>query len=231
MQAATPPLVSVIIPFLNRERYLGEAIDSILADTHRPIQIIAVDNGSTDRSAAIVQAYPEVDYLQQPERGIARALNTGLAAVEGEYIAFLDSDDLWCGDKLTSQLEALQQAPELDLVFGHLTQFICPLVKVAEDYTLPTKALKGMVRGTLLARNEAFDRVGGFDTSLRAGEFIDWFIRAIEAGLNHVVQPDVYLKRRVHDTNFGIEERDSQRDFLRILKASLDRRRQKSASQ
>ncbi len=220
--------VSVVLPFLNRERYVGAAIESILASSYRPMQIIAVDNGSTDQSAAIVQSYPDVEYYVAPLKGIAQALNVGLRQVRGAYLAFLDSDDLWSKDKLELQMQCLEATPSLDLVFGHLTQFVSPDVTVAEAYSLPAAPMKGMTRGTMLARREVFDRVGEYDASLRGGEFIDWFLRAIESDVTYEVLPDVLLRRRVHDSNFGIMERDSQRDFLKILKASLDRRRQRT---
>ena len=98
------PLVSVIIPVYNREKFLAEAIDSVLAQTYRPIEIIVIDDGSTDKSGEIARSYAETKYIYQDNQGVSVARNIGVDAAQGEFLAFLDSDDMWLHNKLETQI-------------------------------------------------------------------------------------------------------------------------------
>jgi hypothetical protein len=95
------PLISVVVPVFNCEKYLAAAIESILAQNYRPIQLIVVDDGSTDNSAAVARRFDQVEYHFQEHAGVTTALNTGVSATKGSFIACLDSDDLWTEGKLT----------------------------------------------------------------------------------------------------------------------------------
>lgn len=220
------PLVSVVIPVHNGERYLGEAIESILAQTYRPLELVIVDDGSTDNTAAVCRRFTGIRYIYQPHAGAAAARNRGVDAACGALLSFLDADDLWAPEKLPRQIAALDTDPRLDMVLGHVQQFHSP------ELDAPAKAriagdgavLAGHV-GTLLIRRAPFLRVGPFATEWRVGEFIDWFARAAELGLIHVTIPDVTLLRRLHTRNMMVRERQSTVDYVRILKAALDRRR------
>src|SRR5581483_6264857 len=120
------PLVSVILPVYNGEKYLAAALDSVRAQTHRSFEIIVVDDGSTDGSAAVAARYPEVKYAYQSNGGISAARNCGIRLAVGDVFALLDADDLWLPDKLERQLAALYGAAAPDLVFGHVREFISP---------------------------------------------------------------------------------------------------------
>ena len=98
------PLVSVIIPVYNGEKYLRESIDSIFSQTYTPIEVIVVDDGSTDQSKAIARSFPQIRYLFQNNSGHASARNRGIRAANADYISFLDSDDLWLPEKLLLQI-------------------------------------------------------------------------------------------------------------------------------
>ena len=100
---ALPQLISVIVPVYNGEKFLGDALASIFAQDYRPIEVIVIDDGSTDRTRAIAQSYPEVQYSYQDKQGSAVARNTGIENSRGELIAFLDADDLWIYNKLFIQ--------------------------------------------------------------------------------------------------------------------------------
>jgi glycosyltransferase involved in cell wall biosynthesis len=215
----TPPLVTVVIPAYNAERHLPEAVASVLAQTYQPLEIVAVDDGSTDGTLQALRRFgPRVRSIAQVNAGAGAARNVGVAMATGSYIAFLDADDYWPPQKVARQVETLEQNPELDLLLGHVQQFR----HGGEDLGEPSP---GFLPGTLLARRQAFDRVGPFNTGLRVGEFIDWYARAQEAGLTTRLEPDVWLRRRIHEDNLGIRERTSQGDYLRVLKAAMDRRR------
>ena len=120
-------LISCIVAVYNGERYLGEAIDSILAQTYRPSEIIIVDDGSTDGTAAVVARYgQQVRYVWQPNSGPAAARNLGLDVMQGEFVAFLDADDLWHPEKLAQQMARFRARPELDYCVAHAQNFWVP---------------------------------------------------------------------------------------------------------
>lgn len=221
------PLVSVIIPVYNGVRYLADAIESVLAQTYRPAEVIVVDDGSTDGSADIAKGYTSLHYYFQPNRGIGTARNSGVDLARGDFFAFLDADDIWIKDKLYSQMEAFNADTGLDMAFGQVEQFLSPELdknkKSTTNYS--GEIIPGYIAGTLLIKRESFFRAGYFATNWRVGEFIDWYLKAMELGLTSFIVPDVVMKRRIHNDNIGIRERDSRTDYVRIFKASLDRRR------
>jgi len=221
-------LVSTIVPVYNCQRYLPEALESVLAQTYRPIEAIVVDDGSTDGSAEAVQRFgPVVRCCWQPHSGASAARNRGVEMAKGSFLAFLDADDLWLEAKLALQMAAFDTDPKLDMVFGHVQQFPSPDLEGSARARLRYSdgKIPGHVPSTMLIRREAFDRVGPFESQWRLGEFMDWYLRALDRGLHGLMLPDVLANRRLHADNLGIRERDSQGDYLRILKASLDRRR------
>jgi glycosyltransferase involved in cell wall biosynthesis len=220
------PLISVIIPVYNGEKYLAKAIDSIQKQAYSPVEIIVIDDGSTDNSAAIAQSYQAIKYFHQPNRGLSASLNQGLGIATGELLAFLDADDIWEDNKLSIQMEVLQKDHSLDGVFGHHQQFIS---RGDSLRTMDQRILPAPFKGALLIRRESFFRVGLFDTSLTLGDFIDWYKRAMEAGLKFLMLPDVVLKRRIHDDNSSVRDRYAEKDYVKIMKAALDRKRKKEA--
>jgi GT2 family glycosyltransferase len=117
-----PRLVSVVIPTYNREKLVGAAIDSVLRQSYQPVEIIVVDDGSTDRTREVVEAYgAPVRYVYQPNSGVATARNTGLRLANGEFIALLDSDDEWFPWKLAAQIAVLDYCPEVGMVWTDMT--------------------------------------------------------------------------------------------------------------
>lgn len=210
------PLVSVVMAVRDGEEFLAEAIESALAQTHRPIEIVVIDDGSKDRSAEIATSFgPTVRCTSTPPHGLPTARNAGIAAARGEYVAFLDSDDRWPADRLSAQLQAIESPPPVDMVFGHELRF--PV-----DGRAPVAARTG---STMLIRHEALRRVGPFATEWQLGEFLDWLLRAEELGLTTRMLSDVVVHRRVHDRNMTVRGRGSYGDYARILSRSLERRR------
>ena len=229
----TPGLVSCIIPVFNGERYLDETIGSVLAQTYAPTEPIVVDDGSTDGTRDLVQAYgARVRYLHQPNAGHAAARNRGLAEATGELVAFLDADDLWHREKLERQMTRFRARPDLDVCVTYVSNFWSPDLGGADrppDDPDVTRPVPGYRSVTLLARMRAFDTVGPFDPALRHGNDTDWFLRAAECGLVMELLPDVLVRRRLHTANRSRRlAAASQREYLHIIKASLDRRRQGS---
>lgn len=221
------PLISVVIPVYNCEKYLEAAIKSVLEQTYQSLQVIVVDDGSTDLSGEVAQSFKEIQYVKIINSGVATALNRGISLCRGEYIAFLDSDDLWLTDKLSKQMAAFATNRELEAVFGYIKQFKSPeLDRATQDkIEIPKEILPGYHKDTMLIKTQALQRVGLYDATVVFSDFIDWYLRATEKGLKSLMLKEVLAKRRIHQTNMGIRHRDSRSEYARVLKASLDRRR------
>ena len=154
--------ISAIIVVYNGERYLAEAIESILAQTHPPSELIVVDDGSTDGTATIARGFAEVRYQYRPNGGIGAARNLGLELARGDFIAFLDADDLWMPEKLAQQAAAFAADPQLGIVTGLIEQFHSPELDPAIAATIhcPRDPMPGHSFGAMLIRREVFSRVG-----------------------------------------------------------------------
>lgn len=222
------PLVSIIVPVFNGEKYLCEAIESILAQTYQTIEIIIVDDGSTDNSSGVAKSFaPKVRYVYQNKSGIGAALNRGIELSQGDFLAFLDADDLWIENKLMHQIAVFDNNPDVDILFGQVKQFYCSELHESQRkmVRIPAETMPGISKGSMLIKRDSFSRVGEFETKWKVGDFIDWYLKAMEEGLKSIVLNEVVMLRRIHANNMGIRERKSQTDFVRILKTSLDRRR------
>lgn len=113
MKPLQPDLVTVVVPVHNARRHIGETLDSLLAQTHSPVEIVAVDDGSTDETAPWIEArYPRVRVVRQANAGVSAARNAGLALARGAFVAFVDQDDVWHPLQLERQLQVMQQHPE-----------------------------------------------------------------------------------------------------------------------
>ncbi len=223
---STPVTISVIVTFWNREQYLADAIESVLAQPY-DVELLLVDDGSTDASVTIARGYaPPARLLQQENRGPAGASNTGVRNANGELVAFCDSDDLWTSARLDSQLAALAADPTLDLVFGNAEEFLSPEIDPA---TVRTRTLRGTIPAALpsaaLVRKAVFDRVGPFDETLRNGAWIDWYARVRAAGSRECVVPDIVMRRRIHRHNSFATSDDAAGAYLRALRPLVQKQR------
>ena len=232
MSAGLSPLVSAVIPVYNAQEFVAEAIRSVLDQSYKPVEIIAVDDGSTDSSAEVVAAFGDpVRLVRGTHSGIGGTRNHCVREARGEFLAFLDADDLWPADKLRKEVGCLLESPDVGMVFGGVRQFYHPGLAVPEEerIRMEAKVLTGYIAGAMVVRRSAFEEVGFFREDLRVGEFIEWYARAVEAGLGSRMLPDLVLLRRIHGNNTVLQQRSAQSDYLRILKAALDRRRGKTA--
>src|SRR5262249_3672652 len=160
-------VVSVIIPVHNYERYLAEAIESVLSQTYQNLEVIVVDDGSTDQSGEVAKSFAGrgVRYCHQVHAGIGPARNKGVELAHGDFLAFLDADDRWPLGKIERQLLAFENDPALEMVFGQALQLQNgPAWEAAVRHKNPTVAgmVPGMVPGTMLINRHAFARVGEF---------------------------------------------------------------------
>jgi len=219
--------VSVIVPVHNCERYLKDALESILAQICCPMEVIVVDDGSTDKSAEIANRFgPPVHTFSMEHSGAGAARNYGVAQAKGELFAFLDSDDLWAEDKIERQLAAFENHPGIDVVSGHVRQFRSPELPVhsMNKIKCPEESIPGHVVGAMLIKREAFFRVGLFETDLQVGEVMSWYIRAFDMNIKMLMLPECVYLRRLHESNKGITHREFIKQRVRILKAHLDRK-------
>lgn len=226
-------LVSVILPVYNGELYLGEAIESILAQDYRPIEVIVVNDGSTDNTETIAKHYDnDIIYAQQENSGPAAARNKGLGIATGGIIGFLDFDDLWSVNKLALQLALLAEDPSVEIVMG-LTQ---PMkLQTGEEgksnFRKWYDPFCALLLGAAVIRRSVFDKIGFFDETLHYGEDTDWFMRIREKGISMIIMPEVTLFYRRHEFNMTLDSATKNRYFIKALKKSLDRRRQKNSVQ
>jgi glycosyltransferase involved in cell wall biosynthesis len=222
----TGPLVSVVLPVFNGELFLREAIESVLAQTWSPVELLVVDDGSSDRSGEIAQEY-RLTYVHQENSGVAAARNRGIEATEGELISFLDQDDVWLPEKLERQVAALAADPEAGICSCRFEMFLEP------GHELPDWAVEDFLEGshrtpqvgTLLVRRQLFDQVGVFDTSYVAANDTDWFLRAREQRVRIAIVDEPLQRYRLHSGNASAERDLIQHEHMRALHTSVRRRK------
>jgi glycosyltransferase involved in cell wall biosynthesis len=220
--------LSAVIPCHDGERYVAEAIRSVLAQAQPAIEVIVVDDGSTDGTPEAVRAFGgAVRYERVAHRGAAAARNHGAGLATGDAIAFLDADDLWTAGALSALAAALTASPAAGMALGRMEQFVSPELPETDRsrFQFSPDPVAARMCGTVLVRRDAFDRVGGFSPRLASGEFIDWYLRAEHLGVRTVTIDQVVLRRRLHHWNHGVTRRDTRQDYLQVVKAALDRRR------
>ena len=221
------PLVSVIIPVYNGARFLRAALESVFAQTYRPIEVIVVDDGSSDASGGIAESFPEVHYIRQENQGVAAARNNGIEVARGEFFAFLDQDDLWTPEKLKVQIEHLLSNPQIGYTLTNQQYFLEPGTPLPAWFRkdLLSSVHTGWVLGTLVVRRTTFEQVGGFATGYSAANDSDWFFRAKAADVPMEVVPELLLLKRIHENNDSSRAKEILSELLKVVKSSLDRHR------
>lgn len=228
MKKTDPPLLSVIIPVFNGERYLSQAIESVLAQTFQSFELIVIDDGSTDRSRETALSFPQVEYVYQKNSGAGEARNRGIALSRGTFLAFLDSDDIWLPEKLSMQMAAFENDPSLEIVTGHVEQFVSPEIDqdTAIRYSYPDRPLIGYSPSAIMIKRSALEKTGLFHEDYQGGEAISWFTSVFEKDIKIYVLKEVVARRRIHGNNLSIRKsQGKEKTITQILKASLDRRR------
>src|SRR5271165_3851874 len=201
--------VTALIPTYNCERYICDAVDSVLAQTYPVHEVIVVDDGSTDNTREVLASYGNrIRYIPQVNAGPPAARNNGMAHATGDLIALLDSDDLWTPEKLGKQMNFLEQHPDCGLVYTDMKTFdetgiIEESVKISRNLTLPSGRIFPQLfaetlfqTSAVLIRKSCIDAVGGFDTSLRMGDDYEFFLRiARHYELGYVDEPLVLYRQ------------------------------------
>lgn len=221
------PLVSVIIAVKNGEPRLAEAIESVLAQTYEPYEIIVVDGQSTDNTGKIARAYKQVRYVCQTGQGIADAYNVGIDAAQGEFVAFLSHDDLWTPNKLSVQVDYLLLHPEIQYTIARVKFFL------EQGHLIPPGFRPELFEGdhvahimeTLVVRKSLFDSLGKFNPDFTVAEDVDWFARANDRNVPMAIIPKVLLHKRIHDTNLSLNSLVNNHNLLKLLRKSIGRKR------
>lgn len=213
-----PADLSVVVPLYNGARFIGDALRSVLDHAEGLLEVIVVDDGSTDAGAAIAGTFgPLVTVIRQDNAGVSAARNTGLRAARGRLVGFLDADDIWTAG-IPDPRRAVLGAGGAGAVLGHVQP-------VRDDGVTPIGGpLTGVQLGALLAPRELLLEHGGFDTELRFSEDLDLILRMRDAGVRIATIPDVTVLYRQHHESATRDRASDREGIVRAIKASLERR-------
>lgn len=228
-----PELCSVIMIVQDGERFLAEAIESVLAQSYAPLELLLVDGGSTDGTAQIARRYPEVRWIDQVGEGVAEAYNSGIRAASGAYIAFLSHDDRWTPAKLRLQISMLAACPELLYTYGRVRFFLEPGCTMPAGFnpTLFVGEHSIRIMEVLVARRAAFTTIGLLNPAFSPADDVDWFARAADLGAPAAEVEGLLLHKRIHDHNTSLHDLARNNHLLMaILRASIARKRAQASA-
>jgi glycosyltransferase involved in cell wall biosynthesis len=200
VDASTP--VSVVVPVWNGARFLAECLESLLAQDHPAVEVVVVDDGSTDQSAAIAEGYAGVRLVRRDHRGLGATRNAGIDAASAPLIGFCDADDTWRPHKASVQVAYLAAHPEVDLVLCRQDTVFEPGVE-APDWLIPDQRfgdLDGVSPTSALFHRRVFDRLR-YRTDMATGTDFNLLVRARSEGLAVALIEDSLRTRRIHDDN------------------------------
>lgn len=199
------PCVSIIIPALNAEKFLPSALDSIEKQIFQNYEVIVVEGGSTDQTAAILKNYPKAQLLHQQSRGLPGAWNEGILKARGQFIALLDSDDVWLPHTLSTHIAAFTENPNIDISLGHVEFFLDQpgAIPIGFKASLLEKSHLGNMPGCFLGKRTIFEKLGLFETHWKVASDLIWFSQMRKSDVLVSESKNVVLKKRVHNTNLS----------------------------
>ncbi len=223
------PSVSCIIPVYNGESFIAEAMESALNQSHELLEVIVIDDGSTDGTAGLVGTFRDtrVRYVAQANAGCTTARNHGFRLAKGDFISMLDADDIWEFDKTARQLAVFSSRPELDACTTLIQNFWAADLQ-EEARTNPLLAVpQPGVSSTFMCRNTAAARIGNLDPRYPDRDLQEWLIRLKESGGEYTVLDEVLVRRRLHANNMSRTRVPGETQLLDLAARLLERRRQK----
>jgi glycosyltransferase involved in cell wall biosynthesis len=218
------PLVSVIIPVFNGEIFLEDAIKSVSNQNYDNLECIIVDDGSIDGSAAIAKKHEQIIYLHQEHKNVAAARNLGVRKASGEYLAFLDADDIWDINKLETQINYMEVNPDIDYSVTKHSLFLTEGLKDFPQWVRTNHSEEetiAYIPSSLIVRKSAFEIVGNFDESYRISDDSDWFLRARDAGIKLGIIDKNLLHKRVHSQCLMSQTSVIKKELMKSIRASL----------
>ncbi|GAB3508587.1 glycosyltransferase family 2 protein [Emticicia fontis] len=217
--------ISIIITAYNVEKYVAEAIESALKQTYKNIEIIVINDGSTDNTLQILETFKDKILLVNQENiGIAKTLNKGLKLASGELVAFLDGDDVWTENKLEKQIKEFEHNPDLETTFGKMEQFLSPeLLSDKDRYQFYKGEVAAQVKITSLFRKKVFEKYGYFP-EVQTLDFIIWFDSAKLQGIVFNQTEDLVAYRRVR-SNSHSQGQNYYPNLLKFLKDRINNKR------
>lgn len=224
-----PERVSVIVPVFNGVRFLAEAIESVLRQTAPPLELLVVDDGSSDGSAALARGFAGVTVIERGHAGVSAARNVGVAAARGTHLAFLDADDEWAPEKLERQLALLRDEPSAGLAVARLDYRFEGIIPAWFRGPTDGGSEAGYLPSCWLMPRSTWDRVGRFDETMTHSEDTDWLARATDAGIRTAMVETVLVTHRIHDRNASGMAREVRDGVLSALRASLRRKHEGTA--
>jgi glycosyltransferase involved in cell wall biosynthesis len=225
------PLVSVIIPVHNGARFIADALESVYIQNYEPLEIIIVDDGSTDDTSVVVRSFRDIRYFRQENRGVSSARNAGIGEGKGELVAFLDSDDCWAADKLNIQVGCLLKHPHIGYTLGMQRNFLESGIE--RPFWLREEHLQREHTGflpTSVIHKSVFEQVGLFNPAYRICEDVEWFSRVKDFGIPMMVVPEVVLYRRIHASNLSYQLKAGNPLLLAALRTSVRRKYAKKST-
>ncbi|MDO8860413.1 glycosyltransferase family A protein [Haliea sp. E1-2-M8] len=217
--------VSVIVPVYNAEQYIERCLDSIFRQTFQDLEIIATNDGSTDKSFEILREHSDsITILSQTNRGASSARNLGIREAAGKYIAFIDADDCWHPAKLQIQVRLMEENPQLLACYTGKTRELDLLaLEINPDAPLKfsTKSLSDVFRSPYLGtssfmiKRSVIDYLGGFDEALKTAEDIDLYLKVASQGAIAEIDQPLVFKARIDDSLGG--QLSSYRDNLYVV--------------
>jgi glycosyltransferase involved in cell wall biosynthesis len=220
-------LLTIIVPVKNAERFMASGLQSILDQDYPAMDLIVVYGPSSDRTVEIARSFDDAKVLEQEGKGLSAAWNTGIKHARGEFVAFLDSDDIWLPGTLRARVAQLAAHPEADYSIAKVEFFLEQGEAIPAGFK--TQLLEGErlspIPGTFLARKPLFDRVGGFDTTLELAGDVDFFARLKDQGIPLTVFPELVLRKRVHSGNLSSNAKVNNAELLTLLRQSIKRQR------
>ena len=217
---------SLVMAVMNAEKYIGETLESVFSQTLAPTEVLIVDDFSTDKTVEIIESFPtKIQILNNTRSGMSAAMNLAIPLVTNEYIAFLDSDDIWAPTKAEKQVAFLNQNPTFDVVCAAAINF-----KKDNFEDLDFKVYREFGPSRLFTastfRASTFEKYGYLDESVgHFGWLYAWWSRADELGISCGVIEEVLLQRRIHDSNSWVRRREeANKTLVNIARNNIKRR-------
>lgn len=221
------PWVSAIIAARNGEKYISQALESIFNQDYENIEILVVDNGSSDATSEIVKSYSRVKYVYFAEPNVALARTKGVELAKNDYIAFLDQDDVWVKDKISRQVRFLEENVFYGGVVGHQKLFLEEGTK--KPHWLKASFLEypqtGYLPSTFLVKRQVFEKINKGNTRHPSASDVAWFFNAKTLNILIGMLPEVLVHRRIHDENETHKIAELHRGLLSVMRESIQSQR------